>query len=181
MTPKKNTLMRLVLLCLVLCLCIGLAACQEEQTPDVTGGANAQQITYALELKTEGGTAIENVTVYIYADDTLADLVAFAKTDKEGKASFTYDAGEYVAVLVDVPEGYVVEKSYPITGEPTVITLVTELVQGDLATDTYQLGDVMKDFAFTDANGTEHRLSELLQEKKAVVLNFWFLGCVPCK
>jgi thiol-disulfide isomerase/thioredoxin len=43
------------------------------------------------------------------------------------------------------------------------------------------LGDMMMDFSITDCEGTEYQLFELLNEKKAVMLNFWYLNCEPCK
>ena len=51
----------------------------------------------------------------------------------------------------------------------------------DLTNRIYELGDVVHDFEVTATNGTTYKLSELLKEKKAVILNFWFLNCGPCK
>jgi len=135
-----------------------------------------------VEVKTLGGSALKGISVYVYESEALQDLIAVLTTDEAGKASFTYKSGEgYVAVLGGVPEGYTVEKSYPITGENTQILLTTQLVQGDLNTADYNLGDVMQDFTFTALDGTEYKLSTLLGEKKAVVLNFWKLDHNPCK
>ena len=39
----------------------------------------------------------------------------------------------------------------------------------------------MFDFTVTDTENNTYKLSELLQQKKAVVLNFWFEQCGPCK
>ena len=179
MTPKARRFAAVV--CLLLCLCMCFAACRGQGETQPTGGSSDTPASFALEVKSEGGTALEGISVYVYADSTLEDLVAVVKTDAEGKASFTYAQGSYVAVLTNVPDGYVVEDCYPITGESTTISLPVKLVDGDLTTATYGLGDVMQDFTFTDVNGTEYRLSELLQQKKAVVLNFWYMNCGPCK
>lgn len=184
MKKMKGTWLRLAVLCLVLCLCVSVAACGGQGNTKPTGGASDMQqpITYTVEVRTQGGSVLSDVTVFVYADDTLADLIAVAKTDKDGKAQFTYAAGDgYVAVLTDVPQGYTVEQTYPITGEVTTLTLTAELIEGDLSSVTYKLGDVMQDFTFAATDGTEYKLSQLLQEKKAVVLNFWFLSCNPCK
>lgn len=181
---KKMKGTGLLALCLVLCLCVFLAACRGQGSTEPTGGSSGiqQPVTYTVEVLTQGGSVLSDVTVFVYADDTLADLIAVAKTDKDGKAQFTYAAGDgYVAVLTDVPQGYKVEEAYPVTGEVTTVTLTAELVEGDLSSVTYKLGDVMQDFTFTSADGTDYKLSQLLQEKKAVVLNFWFLSCNPCK
>ena len=187
MTPKKKILLRLCALCLIAALCVSFAACRNQETKDpagnTTGGQNASaDVNYSIEVKSQGGSALKGISVYVYENDTLQDLVAVLTTDEAGKASFTYKSGSgYVAVLGEVPEGYAVEKSYPITGESTQIVLAIELVQGDLNTADYKLGDVMQDFTFTAFDGKEYKLSTLLAEKKAVVLNFWKLDHNPCK
>ncbi len=188
MTPKKKILLRLYAFCLIVALCVSVAACREQGVTDPTGNTTgggqgtSVDVNYSIEVKSQGGTALGDISVYVYENDTLQDLVAVLTTDEAGKASFTYKSGSgYVAVLGNVPEGYTVEKMYPITGESTQIVLNIELVQGDLNTANYKLGDVMQDFSFTAADGKEYKLSQLLQEKKAVVLNFWKLDHNPCK
>lgn len=184
MTPKRNLLLKIVALCLVLALCLPLAACKRQKDPDSTDGPSATngEVTYGLTVKNQGGAPLAEISVYVYENDTLQDMIAVIKTDKDGYASFTYRAGSgYVAVLGNVPEGYQIEKYYSIVSENTEIILPIELVQGDLETASYQLGDVMMDFTFTDMDGKEHTLSQLLQEKKAVLLSFWVLDNNACK
>lgn len=62
--------------------------------------------------------------------------------------------------------------------EPESATLVADAV---LEESSYQLGDTMGDYTVTDVNGVTYRFSDLLKEKRAIVLNFWFIGCTPCK
>lgn len=187
MTPKKKLFLRLSALCLAAVMCLGMAACREQGTKDPAGNTTGhngivEDTTYSIEVKSQGGSAMKDISIYVYENDSLQDLIAVLTTDAEGKASFTYKVGTgYVAVLGSVPEGYAVEKSYAITSETTQIVLNIELVQGDLNTANYKLGDVMQDFSFTAVDGTECKLSTLLQEKKAVVLNFWKLDHNPCK
>lgn len=51
----------------------------------------------------------------------------------------------------------------------------------DLSSSRYTLGDTMGDYTVTDVNGVSHSFSEILDTKKAIVLNFWFINCGPCQ
>ena len=188
MTKTKRYLLLAVAACLLIALTIGITACggkkndTETTGPAAIGTVGTENLTYTLVLKTEGGKPMEGIGVYFYTDHTKAELTWFAKTDAEGKASFTDLASDnYVAVLDGVPEGYQVEEYYPLTGETTEVILSAGMSDGDLANITYELGDAVLNFSVTTADGTVYVLSELLQEKQAVVLNFWYLQCAPCR
>ena len=132
-----------------------------------------------VAVKTEGGMALEGVGVYIYTDADKKELVSYAKTNTTGAVAFTetIPAGS-VIVLEDVPAGYTVAENYPVTAAEVAITLPSQLLQ---EMTRIQLGGIMFDFTVTDTDGTEHTLSELLKEKKAVALNLWYTHCEPCK
>ena len=132
-----------------------------------------------VEVKSEGGKALENVGVYVYKDAAKTDMLTYVKTDANGIAAIDVDvvAGS-VAVLDKLPAGYVAEESYPITQAETKITLKTQFLS---EMTQVKLGDVMFDFTATAVDGTEYTLSKLLEQKKAVVLNFWYVNCDPCK
>ena len=184
MTPKRNLLLKIVALCLVLAMCLPLVACKDKKDPDTTQnpGTPGVETTYTLTVKNQGGAPLADISVYVYENDSLQDMIAVVKTDKDGNATFTYQSGSgYVAVLGNVPDGYQVEKCYSIISENTEIILPIALVAGDLETASYQLGDVMMDFTFTDMDGNDHTLSQLLQEKKVVLLSFWVLENNQCK
>lgn len=180
MTPKKKSLMRVGALCLVLCLCLSMAACRGQDSSGVTepqettAPANTESATYQISIRSEGGVALSDLELYVYDGEAKENLLAITKTDKDGKASFTCQAGEgYIVELGKVPEGYLTEGFYAITGETTEIVLQIRMVETDLNTASYKLGDVMGDFTFADHKGTEYKLSQLLTQKKAVMLTFW--------
>ena len=50
-----------------------------------------------------------------------------------------------------------------------------------LGDSNYQLGDSMGNYTVVDVNGNEYNFSEILKEKKAIVLNFWYINCGPCQ
>ena len=139
-------------------------------------------VAHSIYVKSDKGTALDGVAVYVYTDSELTELAWFDKTDADGKMTFTdVPSDSYVAVLENVPTGYGVEDYYPLTGLETEIVLsVGQMTQEDMETLTYQLGDLVMDFSVTAADGNVYTLSELLQEKQAVVLNFWYLNCKPC-
>lgn len=165
------------ILLILLCAALLLAGCGKKKD-DTPAGAPT---TYTVAVTSAGGVGLEDVSVYIYEDSTLKELVAVIKTDAEGKASFTDGARDtYVAVLKDIPTGYAAEAFYPLTGELTTIILQTGEMS-DAEELTYKLGDAMMNFTVTDPNGTEYTFNDLIQSKKAVVLNFFFNECEPCK
>ena len=55
------------------------------------------------------------------------------------------------------------------------------LSEEELEGTTFERGDVFADMTVTTPDGTTYKISELLEEKKAVVLNFWYINCGPCQ
>lgn len=140
-------------------------------------------VVYTIELCSDNDYPLEGIGVYVYTDATQQELVWFARTDAEGKITFRDVTCEgYIAVLDGISSDYIVEENYPLTGEHTRITVEAQMQSGvDLSAVTRKLGDVMFDFTVTASDGLEYTLSELLQEKDAVVLNFWYINCGPCR
>lgn len=166
----------LVVAAVVLAVVLGGAGGQGDTEP-------AGVITHTVSVKTEGGMAMTGLDVLVYCDNTLTDLVAVGKTDDVGLMQFDAKASDaYVLTLGGVARGYMVDVHYAVTGETTQIVLKTELLkEADLSSLNLGLGDVMFDFTVTAVDGTQYTLSQLLAQKKTVVLNFWFVGCDPCK
>lgn len=137
---------------------------------------------YSVTVSSKGGMPLKGIGVFIYKDSALNDLAYAAETDINGKISFDADDSQSLyAVLKNVPDGYIADESYAID-KSNVITLESKPYEIDSLSDVnYASGSIMHDFSVVDYNGNEHKLSELLKTKKAVVLNFWFMGCGPCK
>ena len=183
MKNMKKVLVGMTAMLLIVSMCIGFAGCGkkdggEATTPVVSG----DQVAHTVNVKTAGGMAMEGVSVSVYTDEALSNLQGYGQTDANGSASIALPAGgQYYIVLSGVPKGYALEKSYSFNGTVANITLTSSLVMGEnLGSTTLKLGDVMYDFTVTAPNGTEITLSEMLKEKKMVLLNFWYTSCSWC-
>ena len=141
------------------------------------GGEKLENATITIYSEIEAPMA--DVGIYVYSDASQKDMLTFVKTDAEGVAKIdkVIPVGS-VAVLSGVPKGYAFEASYTLTQADTKLVLEIELLK---EMTTVAAGDIMFDFTVTDTEGTEYTLSKLLEEKDAVVLNFWFAGCGPCQ
>lgn len=169
-------------LCLLLCLsfCLSFAACKRGGEKE-TIGAEGEKVTYIVRILSHGDMPLANVGVYIYEDSTLQELVWYDTTNEEGTIRFEEKHSDsLVAVLAEVPTGYAVEEQYPLTGLETEIRLSAGTMSEDDEI-TYKPGDMMMDFTVTAADGKEYSLFGLLEGKQAVILNFYYNGCVPCK
>ncbi len=176
---KKSLLALLLAVCLLL---TGLVGCGGNDDVDDPENENSGT-TYTITVSNEAGTPIEGAEVYVYEDSALTDMEAFATTDAEGKMSFTSEKTGLVATLKNVAIGYQVAESYALAEADTVITLkaLAATADGALPTDAViELGQPMVDFTVTDVEGNIYTASEVLKEKKALVLNFWYTGCKPC-
>ena len=192
----KKATKALVWLLAVLMLVSALAACtppapDEETTAETTApttpeetkpGSSDAKLDFKVTVKSAGGLPLAGVNVYVYADDTLEDLVNYATTDALGVATISLKASQgYAAVLSGLPEGYKTEASYPLAGLETELTVTSAVIDStDHSGKSYQLGDVMRDFSVVDSDGNTQKLSELLKTKKLVLINFWYTTCSWC-
>lgn len=144
-----------------------------------TSGDNST-VTYTVEVKTLGGMKMEGVLCYIKGKDD--NTVAIEETDENGIARVKLPrSSDYYVVLNGVPNGYILQPRYDLTSTGISITLVSKVIEDtNIAGVTYKPGDVMHDFTVTTIKGETLTLSKLLEEKKMVLINFWFSTCGPC-
>lgn len=173
---------RLLSALLVFAMVLSMAACGGNNATDETEAIVGETGVYTVSVKSAGGMKLEGVDIYIYADSTLTDLKQYGETNAEGVATFTMDkSSDYAIVVSGAPKGYEVEESYAFNGNSASITLKSSLVKDDsLSGATLALGDIMYDFTVMTAAGENVTLSEVLAEKKMVLLNFFFTTCGPC-
>ena len=139
-----------------------------------------------VKVITAGGMPLSGVTVKIHSGDGYS-IYSEKATDAEGVAKFFLPQnGDYSIQITNAPVGYKVkggltkEDRYSLEAE-TVITLTSAPIEGGSFKTPYALGDVMHDFTLTDVNGEDYTLSELLETKDMVMLNFWFKNCYYCE
>lgn len=154
----------------------------KETQGETAGGDSSKNQTYTVNLKTQGGMVLSEVDVYIYADDTLADVKGFAATDANGSVSFNLaESSSYAIVPSGLPRGYEVKDYYSFDGTAADITLTSSLVKdAEILNATLGVGDVMYDMTVTTSDGEEMTLSEILEEKDMILLNFWYTTCQWC-
>ncbi len=152
---------------------------EEKTTSSVENGTKG---TYTVSVKTQGGMVMPEIDVYVYADDSLSDLKEYKTTNEDGIVNFELPVSEdYAIALTGVPKGYKVETSYKFSGNTAVISLSSSIItDGDIAGAKLGLGDVMYDMTVKTSDGKEIKISELLKEKKMVMLNFWYTTCQYC-
>lgn len=67
-------------------------------------------------------------------------------------------------------------------GEPTQITEQTlQTVPGEQSDEGFELGNTLPPMSVTTSEGETVVIGEVLEEKKLVVLNFWYADCVWCQ
>lgn len=175
------------LLCGLLCICLCLSACKKEEGPTTAPTTQApRDAIYTITAQTAGGMVFEGLQIYIYEDNTEDDLLTYGTLDAKGSFTFTApESDKYTLRFDNFPaDGYDLQEYYPITSTTTNIVLTSAVITGKDALEpgnVYQVGDVMRDFTVPTVDGGELKLSDILKDKQAVMLNFWYTGCDPCK
>ncbi len=182
-----NNMKKLLCLLLAMVMLVSMAACgpnadnptnpSGSSTPNTTKG---QPTEYKVTVKNTAGTPLETVFVQFY--DKNGQMKGAAQTDEEGVATYTLPRQDgYYVSLNGVPNGYAYEDKYQIVGNGAVISLKSAPVQGEsLAGADLGVGDIIYDFEITDTKGDTYKVSEILEEKKVLILNFFYTTCGPC-
>ena len=179
----------LLLLSALLCFTLGIVVgCGDEPTNN-TPPADPTEYVYKVRVQSEGGYGLKNVTVGLYNGET---LVKEKVTSAQGNAFFTQEdgvsAGEYEVRIAGAPDGWSKKDDIVYKTTSQANTTLNIAMKASLITDkeipsskVYSLGDVMYDFSVTTSDYRNLKLSEILEEKKMVLLNFWATWCGPCK
>ncbi len=146
----------------------------------------SEPVGFAATIRSDEGKAISGITVTVYTLASGSVPADSAVTDKNGKVTIALSAGSraYTVVLSNVPQGYQVNESYSFSVAQITINLKTLPVRtdpNDHSKARYKEGDKMMEFTITDVDGRTYKLSELLQQKKLIILDFWYVSCNPCK
>ena len=169
----------LAIAAVVLILCLG-GGKNTETTPTTAPVAGAAG-TYTVTVQNVAGQPMSGITVYVYNDAALANMVSYGNTDENGLVSLDLPAGEHYIVLSAVPKGYATEAYYTFSGNAAQIVLTSSLITDeDISTATLGVGDIMYDFTVTKPDGKTVTLSDVLKEKKVAIINFWYTTCTYC-
>lgn len=146
---------------------------------------------YRIVVKSQGGLVIPNVTFAIYEGDNMKE---FGTTNAKGELTVNLKPGfNYTAKVREAPEGYEYdENGYALSVAGTSIVMKSGLImEGGFPMTRLELGQIMHDFEVTDTKGNKVSLAGLFNgpdgvantedDKKAVLLNFFFTTCGPCQ
>ena len=183
---KRKILSAVLAVALILTYGMSLVSCKRDDptpTPDPTPSGPA---TYTVRITTEYGLPLSGLSFIIHdeANASPNSSVARLTTNLNGEASVELDtAAVYSVKILYAEDGFLPEQKYLFNAdrhaEVKVKTAPIEDVPSSL--DAYLLGNVVHNFTLYDINGTEYRVSDVLEENKLLILNFWFTGCDPCR
>lgn len=147
-----------------------------------TGGGSGKETTYTVSVQTKGGMILPDIDVRVYTDEKKTDLAGAESLEDDGTVEIKLPERDNYYIEIDgAPKGYDVADYYQFDGKKADIVLTSSLItDDDISTAQLGLGDVMYDFTITTPDGEKIQLSELLKEKKLVVLNFWYTNCSWC-
>ena len=137
--------------------------------------------TYLIHTTSLGGLPIDGVKISVSKNG----VTLVEGRSSNGAVKFGLTEGEYDLSYSDLPNGYFTDEEgtlFKLGEEHEVTTSFGSAVINATAPSgyIYNLGDVMYDFRVTDTNNKTVVLSELLAEKRLVVINLWYTNCSWC-
>lgn len=138
-------------------------------------------ISYSVLIKDIAGKPLSDFYIMFYKGK---DVVAEGYTNLSGTFEESLLPDKYDVVIEGKDGYYLNQEMYEtdLIGSQIEVTCEIDSLEGIEASEdvSYTLGDVMYDFTLTDIEGNELKLYELLETKKAVILNFWYTTCSAC-
>ena len=154
-----------------------------DPTTPTTPSGNGNVSSYTVAVKTAGGMVLNGLSVYVYTDENLSNMVDYGELDDNGIIYFDLEDGvKYYVAIEGAPKGYDVKEYYTFNGTSALITLTSSVNTNQSLSEvsSLKLGDVMPDFEVLLPSGEKFRLSEALKEKDMVLINFWYTTCSWC-
>lgn len=142
-------------------------------------------IEYEFRTLRNNGELINDPSVVLIVKDKEGKEVA-RSTGALNNGVFVKDLlpKEYTVSVENLPKGYSAAEEYSVTPfEPYCNVYFTASPISGTQTGLYRKGSVMYDFTVPEECTTVPvgSLKEILETKKAVLLNFWYEGCVHCE
>ena len=187
---KMKKLTKILTVAMACAITFGAAGCAKDVTyADYINPTDTTETPagdkYVVNVRSAGGLSLNDVKVSLKRADGSTYKTGISK---DGKIEFSAALGEYTLEVDEssLPEGYYLDgtvyKTNPDEREEVTIKIPSKVIDQTASSSTsYAVGDIIRDFVFTDCTGYAYRLSDTLKTKKAVVLNFWYTGCSPCK
>lgn len=199
MNKLKTILIVLFSVCAIaatVCFCAACGNNSDVSYPDYRpvsdengGGGNEEDPTnarYEISVKSIGGLSMSGVRISLLnaSNETVAIGVSI-----NGTVVISTSPAVYTVVIdpASLPEGYYAPEDTILTeaASGTISVVLDTRIINTTASEEYAIGDIMHDFSFADAEtGEELVLSSLLSDDssyKAVVLNFFYISCGPCR
>ena len=190
MSKFRKLVLVFLITCVAVCISVAVAACKNKSSkyPGYKNPAEASTEynanAYQISVVSKGGLPLDGVRVTAKK----GDVTVMSGISINGLVQFALDLDEYVLEISDLPNGYYLDGTVFKTNANSrnVSVEIPSKVIAETAPSgkSYALGEIMYDFGFTDVWSTStqyYTLSELLQTRKAVVLNFWYRDCGPCR
>lgn len=196
MSKARKIFIAFLIACMSVCISVAVAACGKnsgnypdyKNPTDVVappGGDGDFNGTYNVKISSKGGLQLNGVEVG-FRKNGVTQLSGISRNGQI-TVNLKPDVYELVVNTDSLPAGYYVPdgEEYKTSAEDgnVEINLPSKVVSMSAPSDkSYSLGDVMYDFSYTPANGSERKtLSELVENNLAVMINFWYEGCGPCR
>lgn len=178
--------LNLFLSVLTLCGLISFSGCNG--TSNSTSGVSsnpvsssieaANKVEYKFTVKSVAGDRIGDVTIEIYFN---GEYVTEVITDLIGNAKIELPEKAYTVKVTGLSKGLSFDEEVTIKKGQNLIELNASVIKEELPENhSYGIGDVMYDFTVYDVKNNSITLSEVLETKKGVLLNFWATWCGWC-
>ncbi len=153
----------------------------DDATPEDSAGDTLQNMDYSVSVQSVGGMRFSDISVCFLDGDT---LIKQCRVDDNGTVTVTLPQKTYTIEVVDLPLGYYQQETVTVSGDSLNADVLLSIKLVDKAdrpaSFKYQVGDVMHDFTIPTLDGELLTLSEILEEKEMVLLNFWYTTCSHC-
>ena len=195
MSKARKIIIAFLVTCMSVCLSVAVAACDKSGNyPDYKNPAGAVitppdgngEFTgrYNVKVTSEGGMRLNGVEVGFVKNGTTQ--VSGISRNGEITVNLNPDVYELKVQPDSLPEGYYVpnDADYKTSAESgnVRISLPSKVISMTAPSNKrYTMGEVMHDFSYTSSTGERKLLSDLVANYKAVMLNFWYIGCPPCR